>query len=215
MPTALAVPGRTYTVLERTWLGETVVCLGCGPSLTQADVDLVRGRARVIAINTAYTLAPWADVLYACDSKWWFWHQGAKDFPGRKLALTPEAQRHFPDVELLRNSGPDGLELKDRGAVRAGSNSGHQAINVAVHLGASRILLLGYDMRGGHFHAPHPDGSAPPFTVCLARFRTLAAALPAGVQVLNCTRRTALTCFPCVPLEDALAQTSGREEACA
>ena len=44
--------------------GGTIVCLATGPSLTQADVDAVRGQAdAVIAISDAVDLAPWADVL--------------------------------------------------------------------------------------------------------------------------------------------------------
>ena len=53
------------------WRGATVVCLGGGPSLTAADAAQCRGRARVIAINDAYRLVPWADLLYFCDYRWW------------------------------------------------------------------------------------------------------------------------------------------------
>lgn len=198
--------------VPKLWPGSTIVCLGSGPSLTAADVAQVRGLARVIAVNDTYRLAPWADVLYACDAKWWGWHKGVPTFPGLKYTLQPQAAR-WPGVQLLRNAGQDGLELKPDG-VRTGQNSGYQAINLAVHLGAARILLLGYDMQGKHFFGAHPDQSAPPFAICLKRFATLVAPLrAAGVQILNCTRKTALTCFPCVPLETALAQIPSRQEA--
>ena len=195
--------------VPRLWPGSTIVCLGTGPSLMQADVDFVRGKARVIAVNDAYKLAPWADVLYACDSKWWGWHKGAPTFPGLKYTLQAPAVR-WPGVQMLRNAGQLGLELRPDG-VRTGQNSGYQAINLAVHLGAARILLLGYDMQGNHFFGSHPDQSKPPFSICLERFKTLAPPLKAqGITVLNCTRKTALKCFPCVPLEQALA--TAREE---
>jgi hypothetical protein len=195
----------TPTPLPRLCPGGTVVCLGCGPSLTQADVDYVRGKATVIAINDAHRLAPWADVLYACDSKWWYWHQGVPSFAGIKVGLNPGISRYFKDITILRNAGKSGLEMDPTG-LREGRNSGYQAINLAVHLGASRFVLLGYDMQGAHFHHGHPDGSTPPFLICLQRFATLVEPLKEiGVEVINCSRQTAVTCFPCRPLEEVFA----------
>lgn len=187
------------------WPGSTVVCLGGGPSLTAEDVEYVRDKAHVIAINDAFRLAPWADVLYACDAKWWFWHweKGAREFAGLKYALDPSAKR-FPGVQVLRKGAETGL-TRDPAALCLGRNSGYQAINLAVHLGATRVILLGYDMHGGHWFGHHPDQSGPPFNVCLQRFATLPTPLTdAGVEVINCTPKTALTVFPCQPLREVL-----------
>lgn len=185
--------------------GGTVVCLGTGPSLTQADVDAVRGKATVIAVNDAFRLAPWAEVLYACDAKWFYWNwlKGARDFAGLKFALDVAAKKYF-GVTVLKKTGETGLEL-DPSGLRAGRNSGFQAIGLAVHLGAARILLLGYDMHGDHFFGQHPDSSKPPFVICLQRFATLVEPLKAaGVEIINCTPNSALTCFPMQPLREAL-----------
>lgn len=190
-------------VVPKLWPDSTVACLGTGPSLTQADVDAVRGKAKVIAINNAHTLAPWAEVLYACDYKWWHWHKGAPEFRGMKFSID-ERSRAFPGVQILRKSGQDGLEL-DPGALKTGSNSGFQAINLAVHFGAKRVVLLGYDMQGDHFFGKHPDGTAPPFQICLEKFKTLVEPLKKlGVEVINCSRETKLECFPQMAIEDAL-----------
>lgn len=192
--------------VPRLFPGKTVVCLGTGPSLTQEDVDRVRGKATAIAINDAFRLAPWAEVLYACDSKWWYWHwlKGAREFAGLKFALDPPAKQ-YAGVQVLRNTGEGGLEL-DPTALRNGRNSGYQAINLAVHLGAARIVLLGYDMRGDHFFGRHPDASRPPFNVCLKHYASLVDPLKRlGVEIVNCTRKTALECFPRRPLEEVLA----------
>jgi hypothetical protein len=205
MATVLA-PARP--TVPRLWPGSTVVCLGTGPSLTTEDVAYVRGKARVIAVNDAVTLAPDADVLYACDFKWWHWHRGAPAFQGLKFALTKHAER-YPGVTVLRNTGDTGLE-RDPSGLKTGKNSGYQAINLAVHLGAARVILLGYDMtatgrKGGHFFGAHPDQSMPPFALCLRHFASLVAPLAtAGVEVLNCTRQTALTVFPQPALEAVL-----------
>jgi hypothetical protein len=158
-------PKELFSDVPQLCPGGTVVCLAGGPSLTQADVDYCRGKATVIAINDAYRLAPWADVLYACDKRWWDWHKGVGSFKGLKYALQRPALK-WPGVQILQNTGPHGLELK-RNAVRNGKNSGYQAMNVAVHLGAKRIVLLGYDMhipQGGpsHWFGEHPLGGPPP-----------------------------------------------------
>ncbi len=195
--------------------GGTVVCFAGGPSLTRADVDYCRdhgaqhGPFAAIAVNNAFQLAPWADVLYAADRKWWHWFKGAPDFRGLKFALEPGAER-WSGVTVLKNTGYDGLEL-DPGGLRTGGNSGYQAINLAIHLGAARILLLGYDLTLGpkgetHWHGPHPDGGVrfnPERWV--PNFETLLAPLKAlGVKVINCSRRTMLTCFPQQPIHEAL-----------
>lgn len=198
-----AHPTIARASVPRLWPGETVVCVGTGPSLTPADVEACRGRARVIVVNNAYQIAPWADVLYAADEKWWAWHQGAPPFEGLKYTIDPQ-RRAWPGLTVLRNAGPLGLESNPTG-LRTGYNSGYQAINLAVHFGASRIVLLGYDMMGDHFFGSHPDKTRPPFAPCLRAFATLPAPLTAaGVEVLNATRRTALTAFPCVALETIL-----------
>ena len=186
----------------------TVVCLGGGPSLTPDDVAAVRGKAGVIAINDAYKLAPWADVLYAADAKWWAWHQGVPDFRGLKFSLQPDAGR-WPGVQVLRNTGERGLEASPTG-LRTGRNSGYQAINLAVHLGATRVLLLGYDMGPAadgktHWFGDHPDKAPSPYVVFLERFADMVTPLQQlGVTVINCSRRTALTVFPQQALEEAL-----------
>lgn len=195
--------------VPRVWPGETVVCIASGPSLTREDVDYVRGKARVIVVNTSYQLAPWADVLYACDAKWWRWHKGAPDFAGQKYSLQKDARWHDPAIRVLENTGVEGLERTPTG-LRNGRNGGYQAINLAVHFGASRILLLGYDMSQGphreeHWHGEHPNRSRSPFDKFLRVFPSIVAPLQAvGVEVINCSRRTALTCFPRLPIDVAL-----------
>lgn len=199
--------------IHRLWPGSTVVCLATGPSLTQADVDFCYGRARVIAINDAYKLAPWADALYACDSRWWHWHKkGVATFAGQKYSIDPQAKRVCPDLTILRNTGERGLELSPTG-LRTGKNSGYQAMNLAVHLGAARIVMLGYDMRPdgkkNHFFGEHPHPVPPPYRSFIDKFSSIVEPLAAhGIEVVNCSRRTALECFPRRPLEEVLGAST-------
>ncbi len=196
-------------LVPRLFPAETIVCLGGGPSLTAADVAWCQGRARVIAINDAVRLAPWADLLYGCDRTWWLAHPGTATFPGLKFGL--QAVKDRADVIILENTGDRGLEGAPTG-VRTGKNSGYQAINVAVHLGAARILLLGYDMQPdatGRDHFLGRRRSNPPYDLFRDHFPSMGPALTTlGVAVINCSRATALTCFPRQTLAQALPEAA-------
>jgi hypothetical protein len=198
--------------------GGTVLVLGSGPSLTQADVTLAAAHVEaVIAVNDSYKLIPDATCLYAADPHWWKWHHGAREhtmpnkgrypaFTGRfRYTLTSHAGTYAAHgVEVLKRGPETGLSL-DPTRVALGRNGVYQAINIACHFGATRILLLGVDMHGGHFFGSHPNNSGPPFSICLERFKTLIDPLKqAGITLINCSRQTALKCFPRVPLEEAL-----------
>lgn len=204
-------------VVPRMWPNATVVCLATGPSLTEADCAFVRGRARVIAINDAHRLAPWADVLYSSDRHWYPHYKGVPEFKGMKYGISllkgaPVGFDKYPDIAVLRNLGRDGLS-DDPSGLTTGRNSGFAAIGVAVHAGASRVLLLGYDMQcssaKAHFFGSHPKGlnqtTESMFSLFRSSFETLIEPLRArGVEVINCSRESALACFPRMTLEEAL-----------
>jgi hypothetical protein len=204
--------------VPRLWPGETFVCIASGPSLTREDVEAVRGRARVIAVNRSIELAPWADVWYAADAQFWKWVYRsigdyapvtaiAERYEGRKYTVTKESTK-WPGVTLLGRGSSDGLSL-DPMKICLGGNSGYQAINLAVLLGASRIVLLGYDMQLGtrgkrHWHSDHPPAFMnSPLQTFRQHFPTLVRPLKdAGVSIVNCSRATALTCFERQTIED-------------
>lgn len=202
-------------VVPRLWPSETVVILGGGSSLTAEDVNFCRGKARVIAIKEAHQLAPWADVLYAADAKWWRHFQGAPRFAGLKYAIEqdpgqpPTDWSQWPDVQVLRNTGTEGLET-DPSGLRTGYNSGYQAVNLAYHLaGPGRYVLLGFDMWTGpsgeqNWFGDSPLHSKSPYPIFLHAFQTLEQPLKAaGVAVVNASRFTVMNSFPRVALDEA------------
>lgn len=91
--------------------------------------------------------------------------------------------------------------------IHHGANSGYQAINLAYHFDAKRIILLGYDMHGSHWFGEHPP-TLPvksSYRAFLDNFPPLAADLESeGVQVVNCTRDTKLTAFMQSTIEQVL-----------
>ncbi len=197
------------TTVPKLWTAATCVILAGGPSLCHEDVAFCRDRAPVLAIKDTVTLAPWAACLYACDAKWWKHYGPALTFAGPKYALEAAAA---PWAAVLRNTGETGLD-PDPSGLRTGRNSGYQAINLAVHLGAARILLLGYDMQPtagrDHWFGPRPRSYwtvPPPYATFLRLFPSLVAPLAAlGIAVINCSRVSALTVFPRQSLAEALA----------
>lgn len=206
----------TYSQVPRSWPGQTAVCLATGPSLCADDVAYCKGRAKVIAIKDAAYLAPWADVIYgpgADRGRWWPTHGPAiSRLPGRRYTLD---WRAAPWAEVLRQGGTAGLST-DPGRLCTGFNAGYQALNLATLHGASTVVLLGYDMQTAadgrtHYHGDHPWQKHSPwpadlFSYFLSAFASVVGVLERlGVRVLNCSRQTALTCFPQVPLTEALS----------
>lgn len=197
----------------------TVVVIGGGPSLTREQVEYTRGRAKVIAIKEAARLAPWADAFYCGDGPWMVKHRDeVRAFLGPVHAVAQEPERHRlepvlafrPDLKIYRNDGKEGL-CEDPTGLRTGCNSGYQAINLAFHMLARRIVLLGYDLTAGangRMHWFHRDFEHKPnvYQTWAHYFRTLVAPLARhGVVVLNASPGSALDAFPRVTLQEALA----------
>lgn len=207
------------------WQGHTVIVAATGVSLTSDVAETCRrSRCRIIAVNDAYRLLPFADILYACDGAWWDAHKGCPGFAGEKwsshggpdhndkrlhgerygLTLVRGSQCHHGG----RGGGcaDGGLFSTDPTHIHYGGNSGFQALNLAILFGARRIALVGFNMDGrGHFFGAHPrplrnvDHSRSVMTFTHAwRHR------PAGVEILNATPESALRGFPRISLEEAL-----------
>lgn len=159
-----------------------------------------------------HALAPWADLLYACDHGWW--ERYAPAFGGMKVTQDPRVASIRDDVHRVP-CDPDGTGLsRDPHRIHGGGNGGYQAVNLAVLLGAARIILLGFDMSAGpdgrrHAYPDHQPGLNNPDESNFMNWRTAFAALArdlraAGIPVVNCSTRTALDCFPRGTLETVL-----------
>ncbi len=205
---------RAAAVVPRLWPGATVVCVASGPSLTADDVAYCRGRAKVIAVKDSIRLAPWAECVYGAggdSGAWWKINGPALMwYDGLRYTLDPAAEKW---ATVLTNTGFVGLE-SDPSGLKTGKNSGYQAINLAVHLGAARIVLLGFDMTDGpageqRWFGAHPWATRPwreLGQMVAPIFETLVQPLAdEGIEIINASRRTALTCFPRMSLAEALA----------
>lgn len=143
------------------WDKETVYILGGGISLKKIDLSLLIDR-KCIGINNAYLLGDWVDVCYFGDSRWLDWHenldkfkQSWRKYKGLKISCSFKT-RDKPDIKYLELSKKQmGIETNLK-RVCWNKTSGGSAVNLAYHLGASKIVLLGFDMRNvGNWHDDH------------------------------------------------------------
>ncbi len=184
----------------------TAICMASGPSLCLDDVEYCKGKGRVYVVNDCYKMAPWANILYACDLPWWDHHEGVPGFAGERWTLDLEASRKYglKHIGTLHNevwsTRPD--------AIATGRNSGFQALNLAAH-SADRIILLGYDMKLGdnkqrHWFGEHTGAlnKNSDYHLFIKAFRDAAPLIKQ--EVINCSRSTALDCFPRASLRDVL-----------
>lgn len=132
------------------------------------------------------------------DAAWW-------------LEYAKECKQVFAGERV---SGAGGIEGATRARFNhAVLNSGLGAIALAKQRGAARVILLGYDAQhtGGksHWHGDHPPklGNAGVAAQWPAQFRK-AKEWIGDLPVVNCSRETALTCFPQGVLEAELQGSS-------
>lgn len=188
--------------------GGDLVVVASGPSLARWQCDYIRDKARAVATNTSFRAVAPGSVVYGCDHPWWQrYHRQTESY--ERWTQDAEAAAEF-GLNYIRSRPGEGLATEP-GLIHQGCNSGYQAINLAWHFGAERIILIGFDMQhtGGrtHWHGDHPKGLAnaqgverwrPHFT---ALARDLARL---GVPVINCSLQTALACFERADLRDVL-----------
>jgi hypothetical protein len=136
------------------------------------------------------------------DRAWWqmFHAEVSTSFPGERTSRAPMNPRmRVTCLQRLQHY----------------NNSGAAAVSLAAERGATRVILLGYDCQRtnnqAHWHGDHPKGlgNAGSMQKWAAGFAELAENMrKKGVEVINCSRATALTVFPRSDLESELAKTA-------
>lgn len=166
----------------------TWAILATGESMNKQVADEIKGKCKVMAVSNAYELAPWADGLASNDAKWWRHNPKAMEFAGLKFC----AGR----LEGVKRIAPEGHFLSS-------CNSGLFAMRVAEKLGATRLLLLGFDMRGTHYFGVHKE---PLRNTTPIRFKHFIRQFEhwRGCEVLNCTPKSSLKKFPYCTLDIAV-----------
>lgn len=179
------------------WEGDDVWILGGGPSVTKEFgipddvVEKVRKgelppsvyspymkdihECHVIGINAAYLIGDWIDMMFFGDAKFYLrYRQSLAKWPGLKVSCTPTIEK-VPWIKYLSKDSthPYGISQR-RDCISWNQNSGASAISLAAHLGAKRIILLGFDMKNDetgkrHWHNLYSTPSPPPTKVILPK----------------------------------------------
>ena len=172
-----------------------------GPSLQKSDLDYVCTKsAYLLVVNDAYKLVPNANALYAADPAWWE-HHASMVFHGERWTQDQRtAESH--GIRWIESVPRPGFSTNPR-VIHQGSNSGYQAVNLAILLGANPIYLLGFDMQivnnKRHFFGDHPGSlnKPSPYGQFVAAFRTTVTDIArAGIKIINCTPGSALDAYP-------------------
>lgn len=152
--------------------------------------------------------------VYAADPQWWQYH--IDDFLKNSAATGwtqstnwKPGQAEEYGLNVLHSRDEKGLS-RDPEWLNRGGNSGYQAINLAYHLGAQKIVLLGYDMSHdngkAHWFGNHPKGliNCGNYGTYVAAFRTINPQ-DYGLTIINASRRSALDAFVRQNLESVWA----------
>jgi len=138
-----------------------------------------------------------------------YYQEAKSEFAGELCTQDVKAWEKY-GITRIEGEAKPGL---GREKIHFGGNSGYQAINIAYLFGATKIVLLGYDMQKtdgkSHWHGDHPKGlhKNPMMASWIKNFGQLARDLnDEGVETINATRNTALEMFKKQPLSVALKQ---------
>jgi hypothetical protein len=171
---------------------------------------------RVIAVNQAFRLGHWVDVCFFGDRQWYKWNESRLQHWGGLLvacvadAITWGSAQHR--IKYLGRGMRYGLEKRPN-MVTWNKNSGAAAINLAYHLGASRIILVGFDgeaegppkNRRHHWHNDYPDMGRKfnPYGRWSKTFEHIQMnAEELGMEIINANMDSAITAFPKMALEE-------------
>jgi len=197
------VPG-----VQDTTAPKTVFIVGGGPSLIKFDWSRLALK-NVIAVNRAYEVLPNAGHIFFSSLFFWGHHKRCLlDHPATKVT-TSTAVRHV-SVEVYGTDRSKGLSTLQR-SLCVGKSSGQAAINLATLLGATRIVLLGFDMctlDGRHnWHGGYAVSKTVDYAERRDALDTLSETLAdRNIDVINCSKISELTCFNKKTLDEVLAE---------
>lgn len=204
MTAVLQTPTTALWSVPREWPGARCFVLCTGESIGRQRELIRQLEGRFIAVKHAVDLRPDADVLFLAGE------------PEIELPLLPKFRGTYvvmrrgkdgpgemPDYIKRITRTKDHARLCDLPTHVCGLDSGTSAIDLAYHFGATEIVLLGYDMTGGHY-CKHPLQNPPQqhFTRHLRPLAAFAADAKAkGLRIVNCSPISKVDVFERQPLE--------------
>lgn len=193
---------RTLASFKDIHKGETIIVCGCGSSLNEFNHT---GRFITIGVNDVgrrfhpdylVILNPPNQFV---DDRFHYVKTSGAQYLFTQLDLGPVQ----PSVVRFRLGKRGGTDFSDPNVLHYTQNSPYAALCLAVHMGASRIGLIGVDFTKNHFFGQtgtHP--LARKFNTINQQYGQLAGALIGkGIKVFNLSRQSSLTAFPKIDIE--------------
>jgi len=181
-----------------------------------------------------YQRVPWTDVHISCDGPWWNWYypreEELRNLPCPKYTWYPKLAEKF-NITYITAIVKDGLST-DPSVLHINHGSGPMCLNLALHYGIKRLLLVGHDMKFApdynakkrdpgskprHYFSEYPGPLQhwPSSRVGITKpgvldglIETYDKMVPQlkklGMEVINCTPGSALTTFKMSTLEKEL-----------
>ena len=193
---------------------KTALIVATGPSLDDKTIQLcIDSGLSLFGVNKTFEILP-LDYFLACNPSFWnyYWNRGLKDHKAEKWtwdALT--AERY--GINYIAGKWAPGLST-DPNYIHYHHGSGPQVVNIALHKGIKRMLLVGWDMKyteEKHYFGDYPPelqhnpktGPGGEFIGLIKEMETIKPE-DYGIEIINCTPGSAMKCFPIMRLEDAL-----------
>ena len=220
--------------VPRVWEGSTAIIIGGGPSMlkqfavpTSIIQDVYTGKStpeayspylerihkqHVIAVNVAYKIGNWIDAVFFGDpSTWQEDKANLIQFKGLRVTCANELNNDTRLKWLQRDTRKKHGISNNPEMVAWNSNSGAACINLAVHFGVKRIILLGFDMntdagKNQHWHKFYSTKQTQlesTFRRHLVGFPIIKQDLDAlGIEIINANPDSAITAFPRMNFKD-------------
>lgn len=162
-------------------------------------------------------------MIHGCNYQFWdyYWPK-IKGFRCHKWTTRPELQGKYEGLNYIREEWIDGLST-DKSYIAAHHGTGPQVINLAYHYGCEVIILIGWDMKypgkvtnteylgKRHYFGEYPKELQHwPRTEANGDLGGLIKEVETikpedyGIEIINCTPESALTCFPLKSLSECL-----------
>ena len=200
---------------DQSWRNQPCFIIGGGESLKHFDWNQLKGKL-TIGINRVYEkLDP--TIIFGQDPHFVRWVlMGKYGDEAKKKFMESRAFKvwlltaivslpsyiHILKVWKSYASGRRAFPFSMKDGIGHGCNSGYGALNFAACLGANPIYLLGYDMKGAHWHDGHPEKHGiqdenEKMAMFIENMAYAAQALKEkGITVTNLNPESALPWFP-------------------
>lgn len=169
----------------------------------------------VIAVNMAFKIGDWIDCVFFGDSNFINIANNRSDlfeFKGLRVSCADKIEDYAHVIKILGRDRSKKLGISTNPSLVSWNyNSGAAAINLAVHFGVKKIILLGFDMNldsnnNQHWHKVYDhslDKIPELMKYHLSGFPMIARDLRTlGVEVINCSPNSAIECFPKMSIKE-------------